>query len=65
VLRIPDLKLIAQLTPGLDLSEVWVSGDGKTLYATGSKSELYVIPEGGGAPIAVPVNGTFFASEHG
>ena len=65
VLRIPDLKLIAQLTPGLDLNEIWVSGDGKTLYATGSKSELYVIPEGGGAPIAVPVNGTFFASEHG
>jgi WD40 repeat protein len=65
VLRIPDLKLIAQLAPGLDLNEVWVSGDGKTLYATGSKNELYVIPEGGGAPIAVPVDGTFFASEHG
>lgn len=65
VLRIPDLKLIAQLASGLDLNEVWVSGDGKTLYATGSKSELYVIPEGGGAPITVPVNGTFFASEHG
>ena len=64
-LRIPDLKLIAQLAPGLDLNEVWVSGDGRTLYATGSKSELYVIPEAGGAPISVPINGVFFASEHG
>jgi WD40 repeat protein len=65
VLRIPDLKLVGQLAPGLDLNEVWVSGDGRTLYATGSKNELYVIPEAGGPPIAVPVNGTFFASEHG
>jgi len=65
VLRIPDLKLINQLSPSLELNEVWVSGDGKTLYATGSKNELYVIPEAGGAPISVPVNGTFFASEHG
>lgn len=65
VLRIPDLKLISQLSPSLELNEVWVSGDGKTLYATGSKNELYVIPEAGGAPISVPVNGTFFASEHG
>ncbi|HEX6061868.1 MAG TPA: WD40 repeat domain-containing protein [Candidatus Limnocylindria bacterium] len=65
VLRIPDLKLIGQLSPSLDLNEVWVSGDGKTLYATGSKNELYVVPEAGGAPITVPVNGVFFASEHG
>jgi len=65
VLRVPDLKLIRQLAPGLELNEVWVAGDGKTLYATGAKNELYVIPESGGAPITVPVNGTFFASEHG
>jgi hypothetical protein len=65
VLRIPDLKLVTQLAPGLDLNEVWVSGDGRTLYATGSKNDFYVIPEGGGAPISVPVHGVFFASEHG
>jgi len=67
VLRFPDLKLIAQLAPGLDLNEVWVSGDGKTLYATDSAKGLYVIPEGGGAPtyLQLPAQGLFFASEHG
>jgi hypothetical protein len=65
VLRIPDLKLIGQLASGSQPNEVWVSGDGKTLYATGPKDQLYVIPEGGGTPITVPVNGVFFASEHG
>jgi WD40 repeat protein len=68
VLRIPDLKLIAQLASGLDsLNEVWVSGDGKTLYATDFAKGLYVIPESGGAPINLPLpaQGIFFASEHG
>ncbi len=68
VLRIPDLKLIAQLAPSLDsLNEVWVSGDGKTLYATDFGKGFYVIPENGAAPIPVPLpaQGTFFASEHG
>ena len=65
VLRIPDLKLVGQLASGSELNEVWVSGDGKTLFATGSKHDLYVIPEGGGPPVIVPIDGTFFASEHG
>lgn len=68
VLRVPDLKPIAKLASGLHLSEAWISGDGKTVYATDQGKGLYVIPEGGGAAIAVtfPMQvGGFIASEHG
>lgn len=68
VLRVPDLKPSAKLAGGVtDLNEVWVSGDGKTVYATG-KGRLYVIPEAGGTPIVVVLPnevGGFIASEHG
>ncbi len=68
VLRVPDLKPIATLASGLALSEVWVSGDGKTIYATDRGKNLYVMPDDGGPPITVtmpiPIGG-FFASEHG
>src|SRR5258708_5025916 len=68
VLRVPDLKPIATLASGLALSEVWVSGDGKTVYATDRGKNLYVLPDDGGPPITVtmpiPIGG-FFASEHG
>jgi hypothetical protein len=68
VLRVPDLKPIATLAPGLALSEAWVSGDGKTIYATDRDKGLYVMPDGGGPMITVtmPIQiGGFFASEHG
>jgi WD40 repeat protein len=69
VLRIPDLKPIAKLAPGLNLGEVWISGDGKTVYATDSGHGLYVMPESGGNPIVVTLpgqtGGYFVASEHG
>jgi DNA-binding beta-propeller fold protein YncE len=68
VLRVPDLKPIATLAPGLALSEAWVSGDGKTIYATDRGKGLYVMPDGGGPMITVtmPIQiGGFFASEHG
>jgi hypothetical protein len=76
VLRVPDLKAIAKLGEGLSLNEVWISGDGKTVfgnsvYAPGgvdAGKTLYVIPESGGQPIAVnlPMQiGGFIASEHG
>jgi len=69
VLRVPDLKPIATLAPGVSLDEVWISGDGKTVYATSLGKAVYVVPEGGGAPIVVPLpgrsDGYFYASEHG
>ncbi len=69
VLRIPDLKLIRQLASGLNLAEVWVSGDGKTVFATDAGHSLYVIPESGGSPVIVTLpgqnGGYFIASEHG
>jgi len=67
-LRIPDLKLMARLANGLNLNEVWVSGDGKTLFATDNGNGLYVVPEAGGTPIPVTLPaqiGGFIASEHG
>jgi WD40 repeat protein len=69
VLRVPDLKLIARLASGLNLGEVWISGDGKTVYATDAGHGLYVMPESGGGPIIVTLpgqsGGYFIASEHG
>lgn len=68
VLRIPDLKPVAKLAPGLDINEVWISGDGKTVFATDNGRGLYVMPAAGGAPIPVTLpgqTGGFIASEHG
>lgn len=66
-LRIPDLKPLAKLAPGIDIDEVWVSGDGRTIFATAGAT-LYVIPERGGPSISVDLpaqTGGFIASEHG
>ena len=69
VLRVPDLKPVAKLASGVfTLNEVWISGDGTTVFATAdSGKNLYVLPERGGAPIIVtlPNPGGFIASEHG
>ena len=69
VSRLPDLKAIATLGPGLSLGEVWISGDGKTVYATDGAHGLYVMPESGGGAITVTLPGQnagyFIASEHG
>jgi hypothetical protein len=68
VLRVPDLKPVAKLASGVNVNEVWVSGDGRTVYATDASRGLYVIPDGGGAPIVVNMPslvGGFIASEHG
>jgi hypothetical protein len=69
VLRVPDLKPIAALAPGLALGEVWISGDGRTIFATDAGHGLYVMPESGGPPITVMLpgqaGGYFVASEHG
>ena len=76
VLRVPDLKAIAKLGEGLSLNEVWISGDGKTVFADSeyapggvdAGTHLYVIPESGGPPITVTLPlqiDRFVASEHG
>lgn len=68
VLRIPDLKPVARLAPDIRLSEVWVSGDGKTLFGTTSGKTVYVIPENGARPIKLDLSdqvGYFIASDHG
>jgi hypothetical protein len=76
VLRVPDLKPIARLGGGLKLNEVWISGDGRTVFANSqyapggveAGTSLYVIPESGGPTITVtlPIQvDAFIASEHG
>jgi len=69
VLRVPDLKPLARLAEGYTLNEVWVSGDGKTVYATDGGKGLLVMREDGSAPpivVTLPAQiGGFFASEHG
>ena len=68
VLRVPDLKPIAKLAKGLNLNEVWISGDGKTLFGTTTGASLYVIPDDGSQPTEVILPsqiGGFIASEHG
>jgi WD40 repeat protein len=69
VLRVPDLKPLARLAEGYSLNEVWISGDGKTVYATdGGKGILVMREDGSAQPITVTLPsqvGGFVASEHG
>ena len=69
VLRVPDLKPIAKLAPGFNANEVWVSGDGRTIYAISDDGKhLLVMGEDGSHQELVtfpsPAGG-FVASEHG
>jgi outer membrane protein assembly factor BamB len=68
-LRVPDLKPLAKLAPGLDANEVWVSGDGGTLYVTsadGRGLETIRADGTGVHRIDLPaIAGGFVASEHG
>lgn len=69
VLRIPDLKPLARLASGFKASEVWISGDGQTIYATADDGKLVaVMRAGGGDPrlTSIPAPASrFIASEHG
>ena len=69
VLRIPDLTVIARLAPGVKANEIWVSGDGRTLFATTNDAHrLAVIDVDGGGTRStnLPGNaGGFLSSEHG
>jgi len=69
VLSVPDLKAIAKLAPGTPIGEIWISGDGRTVFATGGDRRSIVIARDDGSgvrsvPIGVDVGG-FIASEHG
>jgi hypothetical protein len=69
VLRVPDLKPLAKLAPGLNTGEVWVSGDGQTIYATSNDGNQVVVARSDGRSVrSVPLPGQaggFIASEHG
>jgi hypothetical protein len=69
VLRVPDLKPIAKLAPGFKASEVWVSGDGRTVYATSDDGKHLLVMGADGShqnSMTLPdVSGGFVASEHG
>jgi hypothetical protein len=69
VLRVPDLKPIAKLAPRFKASEVWVSGDGRTVYATSDDGkDLLVMGSDGSHQKVVTLPGQangFIASEHG
>ena len=70
VLRVPDLAPVAHLATGKATNEIWVSGNGGTVYATSpdGKSVLVMGAQGGGSVHVVPLPGPafgFIASEHG
>lgn len=69
VLRVPDLKPLAKIAGGSTANEVWVSGDGGTLFVTTADGRglVTVGADGNGVHrIDLPaVAGGFVASEHG
>ena len=69
VLRVPDLKPLAKLAPGLKTGEVWISGDGRTIYATSDDGKRIVVVQSDGSAqksVLLPSQaGGFVASEHG
>ncbi|HZK74064.1 MAG TPA: hypothetical protein VFD88_08695 [Clostridia bacterium] len=69
VLRVPDLKPLAKLAPGFKASEVWVSGNGLTIYAlSDDQKRVLVMHSDGSHQISVTLPSAasgFVASEHG
>lgn len=69
VMRIPDLKVIAKLGHGFNAGEVWISGDGTTIYATSEDGKTFLTVSADGSKevkVTLPdLAGGFIASEHG
>ena len=66
VLRIPDLKPLAKIATGAQIGEVWISGDGSTVFATDQSRALLVIAADGSQTRVNQDNlGSFVASERG
>lgn len=68
-LRIPDLKPIAKLATGFNANEVWISGDGQTIYATSEDGKTLLVMRADGSNQhtikLLDFAGGFVASEHG
>lgn len=69
VLRIPDLKPLAKLASGFKANEVWISGDGQTIYAISEDHKTVLVMRVDGSnqrSVNLPnLAGGFIASEHG
>jgi WD40 repeat protein len=69
VMRVPDLKLTARLAPGFNSGEIWVSGDGQTIYALseGGQSLLVMRSDGSHQKLVNLASAAvgFIATEHG
>jgi hypothetical protein len=59
--------VLTTLAPGIGTSDVWISGDGRTVYAIDDQRFVIASDDGGGVKkIDLPKpNGSFIASEHG
>lgn len=68
-LRIPDLKPLAKLAAGFKATEVWISGDGLTIYAISEDHKTLLVMHADGSnqrSVNLPnLGGGFIASEHG
>jgi len=50
----------------MDMSEVWISGDGRTVYGMDQGKGLVIIaPDGSAKRVDLRDAGSFLASEHG
>jgi hypothetical protein len=68
VLDTSTLKLLARLPAGEALGEVWVSGNGRLLYATTENGRRLLVMGSDGTglhAVDLPAYGRFIASEHG
>jgi WD40 repeat protein len=69
VLRVPDLKPVAKLAPGFNSNEVWVSGDGRTIFVISDDGKHLLVMGSDGShqeTLTLPNPATgFVASEHG
>jgi hypothetical protein len=67
VLRVPDLALVTTLAPGLGAGEVWISGDGRTVYSVDGQRLVIASDDGRSVKrIDLPKPNAFFiSSEHG
>jgi hypothetical protein len=67
VLRIPDLKPLAKLAGDFAANEVWISGNGRIVYATSADGKSLLVVEGKNQhKVSLPdMSGGFIASEHG
>jgi hypothetical protein len=67
-LRVPDLQPVRKLAPQVAAAEVWVSGDGQTIYATMRDNRHLAVMRSDGSnlrTIDLSVGTGFVASEHG